>query len=44
MMRAVCDEEHQELHEVIEHMNERQGKLMSAMERKPKLFGEFPKF
>ena len=35
--RAKQDEEYQELHEDIEYMNERQGKLLSMMERKQKL-------
>ena len=35
--RAKQDEEYQELHEAIEYMNERQGKLLAMMERKQKL-------
>ena len=42
MMRAMQNEEYQELHEVIEYMNERQEKLMSTMERKQKLIGDVP--
>ena len=46
---TVCDEvsiagRGQELHEVIEYMNERQGKLMSMMERNQKLIGEVTEF
>ena len=33
MMRAMKNEEYQELHEVIEYMNEWQGKLLATMER-----------
>ena len=42
MMRAMQHEEYQELHEAIEYMNERQGKLMSTMERRQMLMGEVP--
>ena len=37
VMRTKQDEEHQELHEVTEDMNERQRKLLAIMERKRKL-------
>ena len=40
IMRAMQDEECQELHEVIEFMTERQERLMSTMKRKQKLMGE----
>ena len=39
-MRAMQDEEYQELHEINEYMNERQAKLTSTMERNQKLMGE----
>ena len=42
VMRATQDEEHQELHEAIEYMNERQGKLLAMMERKKKLMSGAP--
>ena len=42
MMRAMQDDEYQELHEVIEHMNEWQEKFMSTTERKQKFVGEVP--
>ena len=43
MMRAKQHEEYQELHEVIEYMNERQEeRVMSTMQRKQKLIGEVP--
>ena len=42
MKRAKQDEEYQELHEAIEYMNERQGKLLSMMERKQKLKSAAP--
>ena len=40
MMRAMQNEEYQELHEVIEYRNERQEKLVSTMECQQKLMGE----
>ena len=40
LMRTVQDEEYQELREAIEYANERQGKLLAAMQRKQKLMGE----
>ena len=40
--RAKQDEEYQELHEAIEYMNERQGQLLSMMERKQKLMSAAP--
>ena len=42
MMRAIQDEEYQELHEIIECMNERRERLMSTMKRKQKLMGDVP--
>ena len=42
MMRAMQNEEYQELHQVIEYMNERQEKLMSTMERQQKLMRKVP--
>ena len=36
------DEKFQELHEVIEYLNERQGKLVSTMERTQMLMGQVP--
>ena len=39
MMRAMQNEEYQQLHQVIEDMNEWQEKLMSTMERQQKLMG-----
>ena len=44
MLRAMQDEEHREFHEAIEYMNEREGKLLAAMERKQKLIGEVVEF
>ena len=40
--RAKQDELYQELYEAIEYMNERQGKLLSMMERKRKLKSAAP--
>ena len=40
VVRAMQDEESQELHEAIEYMSERQLKLLSTKERKQKLMGE----
>ena len=42
MMRAMQDDEHQELHEVVEDMNDRQERLTSTMVRKQQLAGEVP--
>ena len=42
-MRARQDEEHQELHEIIEFVNETRERLMSTMKRKRKLMGEVPR-
>ena len=42
MVRALQDEEYREVHEAIEHMNERQEELMFLIERKQKLKGEVP--
>ena len=39
-MRAKQDEEYHELHEVIEHRNKGQEKLVSTMECQQKLTGE----
>ena len=43
MMRAMQNEQLQELHEIIEYMNERQERLMSTMECKQKLMGGSPR-
>ena len=37
VMRAKQDEEYQEVHEAIEYMNGRHGKLLAMLERKQKL-------
>ena len=42
VMRAMQNEEYQELHEVIEYMDEWQGKLLATMERKQKLVSAAP--
>ena len=42
LMRAMQDEEYEELHGATEHMNERQGKLLAMMERKQKLMSRAP--
>ena len=44
MMRAKQHEEYQELHDVIEYMNERQERVMSTMKRKQKLMEKFRSF
>ena len=44
MLRAMQDEEYQEVHEVIEYMNEKQEQFTSTMERKQKLMGEVLEF
>ena len=42
VMRAKQDEEYQELHEAIEYMNGRHGKLLAMMELKQKLMSGAP--
>ena len=42
MLRAMQDEEYQELHQAIEKMNGRQGKLLAMRERKHILMSGAP--
>ena len=40
IMRAIQDEEFQELHEIIEYKNDRQERLLSTLKREQKLMGD----